>query len=212
MPESESLSELLIEYVGLVKKLNAKIVGGKESTERRAELGDKILGMVSTALQEGVDKAERVEIKDWDDWGERNHETLEIVRGDKIIAFKIQSLTMAELREARLKTQRAAGPEPKPPMNNGRVDLEDRDYKKRLSIYEESLIKADHLMQLYLIEYGWANANGIEIPGDTDEEKMKALETKVAGDLPELTTAIYAASNLGEPQIKPFTTGSFRRN
>lgn len=199
-----SLSELISELVIEIKKANKEGFGGDEAVEAREDM----LKRLETEINLGVpaEQAESREIKSWDDWDERVFDTVEFVRAnDRIDRFKISSLTAAEVSALDQKSKAELPPEPQPREDaQGRPDRNDRHYKKDMKGYQEAQDRVNWLYNLWVLEIGFAKANGFEIPGETDEEKMKSMESKIAGDGVKIAQAILRISNLTPESVLPF--------
>lgn len=201
-----ALREPLNALLNEVDKLDAKDVGGQAATGRRKELVKEIRAEMQAALS--PDQVEKKQISSWKDWDERIEETVEFVRSGgrgRIDGFRIQSLTAQEVNH--LEKVRQASQTPRPLRRSGRdgrPDEHDPHYEKALQKWEQENTLSNRLHMLRVIEIGFAQANGFEIPGETEEEKLAALEAKVSGDVVRLFVAINRISNLTEETLAPF--------
>ena len=189
------------ELIGLI---TPHVTPDKIGEDEAGEIIEKIETLQKALASPKVLNVERREINNFDDWEERVFDVVEIVRPDNTIAqIKIQSLTSADHREIRHKRNASAPIQPQP-RDNGKgngLDLNDPHYKKDMVQYERDIADHADLSTLWVIERGLVD---IEIPGETDEEKLANLRGKVVGDLLQIGQAIHDISNLSQESLQPF--------
>lgn len=195
----------LIENVKALVNQVTPIIESQDIPEDQAEE----LTATMAALQESLNQTrplladvERKEITSFEDWDDRVYSVVEFVRPDDTVAqFKIHSLTATELKEMRIRLEQTAPIQPEPrSKSNGAPDLNDKHYIKAMQEYENDKREHDNLNILMVLEAGL----DFKIPGDTDADKLAAIEHKVAGDAAKIAAQITDISNLNPEMVRPF--------
>ena len=193
-----AMKELLDEVIPLVdsKKLSKKkadIIMKKAEALQTELANPKILGDVPRRV-----------ISSFEDWEDRVFDVVEFVRPDNtLVQFKIQSVTAAEQRSWKAKREATAPiqPQPRSKGKGDEPDLKDKHYLKDMREYEKKMTELEDYTLLWILEAGLVD---IKIPGSTDEEKLEALRSKVAGDWAKIGQEILLISNLAPENLRPF--------
>ena len=183
------------------------LVEAKKISKKIATVMVEKIEAVQTAITDprALGDVPRRVISSFEDWEERVFDVVEFVRPDNtLVQFKIQSVTTAELRSWKGKRNATAPIQPQPRSKGDGPDLNDPHYKKEMLEYEKKMIGLEEHALLWVLEAGLVD---IKIPGSTDEEKLGALQGKVAGDWTKIGQDILSISNLAPESLRPFSMG-----
>ncbi|GEM_PF-4455602 len=146
------------------------------------------------------------EVRTFDDWIETVKTTVYLNRPDgRALSLTIYAVDSETAEQIEDEYDRRKPVEPKPIIDpKTGEERKDRHFEERYKKYELALRQVEIWKKYKYILEGWVKPNGIEVPGNTEDEKIAHMKKSVSGDSDKLYLAILQLSRLGRTHVDFF--------
>lgn len=195
--------EEFVKFVGLHINMD------EMSEEDKVKLNELSQAVIDEAEDSVAVNAEFIikKVDSFEDLSAIVHDTVVFERGEDLIEIGVHSISATEMAQINKKKLEL---EPKRPERrlgkNGQPDQNDPHYDKEMVKYLVEYREYAETINVEFFKYGL----DIDIPGETDAEKLESVKSLIAGDADKIVEKLCEISNLNEGTVSPFVRPSRR--